>query len=708
MVEVIIPMAALTRGAGVLRFLFEDYELDTARRELRRAGSLVPLEPQVFDLLAYLVRHRDRVVTKEDLFAAVWNGRFISESALTTRINAARVALGDSGAAQRAIRTLRGRGYRFAGDVRQEGMKPASTDISTDQQETHSLEYMPVGASGMLRTVLAICAVKHAQIDLVKNAIGSLGAGQVTTLGSGINQRLLVEFPDARSATQAIFDLRRQTFFQTTAVQQLKQLRIGAHSFYDERARVAAGEVASGLANLARPGEMLASDELFDQLTDGLDVHIEDCGPRTISALSAPLRVYRISEQQPTAMPSDHDFGVQMRPVIAVIPFDARSPERGQEVLGEVLAEDVIAALSSCAELGVISRLSTRSFRGRRVELKQISTHLRANYALSGSYDVSGDTLKLRAELAEIATGTVLWSRELKGKINEITSGSSDMLRGLVADTSASIAVHAFGRTQNQPLQTLDNYVILFSAINMLHRVSPSSFNRSREMLEELISRAPFNPIPLAWLSRWYILRLNQGWSNDPAAEGQTALDCCQRALDADPGCALALAVDGFAQLHFRKRFDIASDRLNLALEANPNESVAWLWKGVLHTFSGEGERAVAAAERALRLSPLDPRRGHYEAIAAAAAMEAGQHDRAIELAQRALRVNGGHASALRTLAASQVWSGRLDEARETVTALLRIEPALTVSQYLHRHPAGELATGRRLAEALCLAGLPE
>ncbi len=101
-----------------MRYLFEDYALDTDRRELRRGGTLVAIEPQVFDLLAYLVQHGDRVVTQDDLLKAVWKGRFVSESALTTRINAVRTALGDDGKAQRLIRTLRGRGFRFVGDVR--------------------------------------------------------------------------------------------------------------------------------------------------------------------------------------------------------------------------------------------------------------------------------------------------------------------------------------------------------------------------------------------------------------------------------------------------------------------------------------------------------------------------------------------------------------------------------------------------------------
>jgi TolB-like protein len=103
-----------------LRYLFENCALDTDRRELRRGANLVAVEPQVFDLLVHLIRHRDRVVTKDDLLASVWRKRAISESALFNRINAARSALGDSGERQRLIRTLPRRGLRFVGAVREE------------------------------------------------------------------------------------------------------------------------------------------------------------------------------------------------------------------------------------------------------------------------------------------------------------------------------------------------------------------------------------------------------------------------------------------------------------------------------------------------------------------------------------------------------------------------------------------------------------
>ena len=103
-----------------MRFLFGDYVLDLERRELRRGGDLVQVEPQVFDLLAYLVAHRDRVASKDDLLAAVWHGRIVSESTLTSRITAARHAIGDSGEQQRFIRTVSRRGFRFVGEVREQ------------------------------------------------------------------------------------------------------------------------------------------------------------------------------------------------------------------------------------------------------------------------------------------------------------------------------------------------------------------------------------------------------------------------------------------------------------------------------------------------------------------------------------------------------------------------------------------------------------
>ena len=107
-------------------YRFAEFEIDLSQQELRRLGLAVHIEPQVFDLIVHLVRNRDRIVSKDELIETIWNGRIISEAALSSRINGARRALGDTGADQALIRTLHKRGFRFVGDVQTVGA--AETD----------------------------------------------------------------------------------------------------------------------------------------------------------------------------------------------------------------------------------------------------------------------------------------------------------------------------------------------------------------------------------------------------------------------------------------------------------------------------------------------------------------------------------------------------------------------------------------------------
>jgi len=99
-------------------YQFAQFELDMARFELREEGVGRPLEPQVFKLLAYLIEHRERLVSKNELFEKLWDGRVVTDSALTSRIKSARQILGDSGKAQQFIKTIYGTGFRFVADVR--------------------------------------------------------------------------------------------------------------------------------------------------------------------------------------------------------------------------------------------------------------------------------------------------------------------------------------------------------------------------------------------------------------------------------------------------------------------------------------------------------------------------------------------------------------------------------------------------------------
>src|SRR5260370_38540575 len=119
---------------GNLRYIFENYAIDTDRRELHRGADIVSVAPQVFDLLDYLIRNRERVVSKDDLIKAIWNGRSVSDAPLTTRLNVARTAIGDSGDEQRLIKTLPRKGFRFVGPVR-EAQVPAGPAVADNPIE---------------------------------------------------------------------------------------------------------------------------------------------------------------------------------------------------------------------------------------------------------------------------------------------------------------------------------------------------------------------------------------------------------------------------------------------------------------------------------------------------------------------------------------------------------------------------------------------
>jgi DNA-binding winged helix-turn-helix (wHTH) protein/tetratricopeptide (TPR) repeat protein len=140
----------VTRALNLL-YIFDNYALDPDRRELRSGATVVAMEPQVFDVLVHLIRHREHVVSRDELIEQIWGGRIVSESALNTRINAVRSAIGDSGTEQRLIKTLPRKGVRFVGEVREERKPSEAASASSSERRSketievhHAIEGLPV------------------------------------------------------------------------------------------------------------------------------------------------------------------------------------------------------------------------------------------------------------------------------------------------------------------------------------------------------------------------------------------------------------------------------------------------------------------------------------------------------------------------------------------------------------------------------------
>ncbi len=537
------------------------------------------------------------------------------------------------------------------------------------------------------------------------------GGRLVKSLGDG----MLLEFAHAQPAVACAFAIQRACREANAGVEAGRQmlLRIGAHVgelLADDHDVYGHGvNLAARLTTLAGPGEIVASARLRDEITATLDAEVEDLGDCYLKHVREPVRAYRLGPvgERPVI---EHGTGVQtaLQPTLAVIPFACRDRDSTHDVLGEVLADEIIAALSRTADIKVISRLSTSPLRGRGTAVDVVGTLLGANYVLSGAYRVQGDGYTFTAELAEAANAHIVWSLNLKGSVAGVVAGDSETVRRVVAEIGAAVRVRELERAQTQALPTLESYTLLIGGIALMHRLSPHDFDRAREMLEVLTERAPRLAVPQAWLAKWHVLRVQQGWTDDPRAEARLAQERTRRALDADPRCSLALAIDGFINTNLLRRLDIASERYALAIESNPNDSLAWLLKGTMHAFKGEAAEAIAMTERARALSPLDPLRYFYESLSATAALAAQDYAQAASLAEHSYRLNRKHASTLRALAISRWQLGQQEAARETVRELLTIEPTFTVARFVERSPSTGYWTGEVWAESLRLAGVPE
>jgi adenylate cyclase len=547
-------------------------------------------------------------------------------------------------------------------------------------------------------------------VDEVASMVLPLHAGRIL---KSMEHGVLLGFPRVPHATKAAFEIQRacEKANSDAPSERPLLLRMGMQvgELIGEEQQVYGGEVnlAARLATLAGPGEIVVSAGVRDQLTPVLDADVEDLGDCYVKPLTHPVRAYRVGPPGPRPVIEPTGTAGELQPTLAVIPFRARGGEAEHQILGEVIVDHVISALSRTTDMNVISRLSTTAFRGREASLQEIGGLLHANYVVSGAYHVLGNRLSLIAELAEAKSGRVVWVDDVRGDVRSVIDGKADAIDRLVAKIGAAVTARELERAQIQPLPTLESYTLLMGSIALMHRLSRHDFDRARALLETLIERAPRRAIPHAWLAKWHVLRVWQGWSNEPHAEAQLALDCTKRALDFDAQCSLALVIDGMVHTNLLKQLDVAEKSYELALHVNPNDSLGWLLQGTLHAFKGEGKQAMSSTKRALALSPLDPMRYFYDSLAATAALAAKRYDQAIERALRSLRANRTHASTLRALAIAQWELGQKEEARKTVAELMRIEPNLTITNYLDRSPSSAYETGKIWSRALHGAGVP-
>ena len=513
-------------------------------------------------------------------------------------------------------------------------------------------------------------------------------------------------------------------------------LRVGLHCgpvLTDQTALYGtAVNLCARIAALGLPGDTLVSSAVRDQLAHGLDGDWQDLGLCHLKHFDLPVRLFKAlpgrtaSNGLPPSLRLAIAARMKLRPTLVILPtrLSLRLTENlplpaqpGQPIgLADIVTDQLSRQISQTPLLHVISPLSANGLRGRDIDLSQLYRDWHADYVLqSALHGVPADgtacaatvRLTLDLQLWRAGSGEPVHRQSLRGSSIDLLSAASDML-GLAAQGVCQRILAVEQRAARQPamLPNLSSHTLYLNAVDLLHRFTLPDFERARQMLTALHDRAPRHAEPLAWLARWHVFRVVQGWTDNTQREGERALDFSQRALDRDPQSSLALTMAGSVTAGIRQDPAGAQLYYDQALRSNPSESLAWLMRSVAQGFLAERAPALAASETALGLAPIDPTRHYYDSLAASASVMGGEFERGIALARRCLQANATHGSAYRAMATAQVMLGRMDDARATVDQLLAVEPHCTVESYLARvGPAN--AQNLRFAQALQAAGLP-
>jgi adenylate cyclase len=430
----------------------------------------------------------------------------------------------------------------------------------------------PTGAAGEIalhraeRTILVVDVVEFGrlaevdEVDTVTRWFGLVGTIQsdilpahgarlVKELGDG----LLIELCDVPAAVATALAIRALARRRNAGLLHDRQMRLRMGI---EHAMVivdhgdlhgSAVTLAARLAALAGPGEIIVSAAVRDRLVPSLDAEVEDLGPCYLKHRSEPVRAFRVGPPGARTGLPPALAATALQPTLAVLPFATADLVPELQVIGEVLAGEVICHLSSSAG-------PQRHLRAFQLSSSVIARSISPPFA----------SIWVPTTCFPVATGSRLagWCsmpNSPRRRRNRSSGPAADragqrhsrhdreIAAQLVADVGLAVIAREVERAQCRPLPTLQAYTLLLGAVALMHRLSPADFEQARAMLETLIERAPRQCVPQAWLAKWHVLNVQQGWSTDQMRDAAKALELTRRALDTNPQCTLAWRWTGWS-----------------------------------------------------------------------------------------------------------------------------------------------------------------
>lgn len=659
---------------------FADFEIDLARQEMRRTGAIVHVEPQVFDLLVHLIRNRDRIVSKDELFEAIWQGRIVSEATLSSRISAARRALGDSGNDQSFIRTLHKRGFRFVGDVECDGSAPAANAIETG-----------VALEGPVHETAKLVPA-HASDEL------SASAPSFDDVGRGPDQEYLAHGLAAAVAGGPALAERVSDAADDFA---MLPADAGAAGAAPTKAAASNGRrirnllVAAGAVALV----LLTAPAAWWLLLSPSTPSVKDRGAAASEVVSSEDRLNAWT------------------PSIVVLPFANLSGDPKRDYLADGITDSLISDLAHALPgVPIVSRDTAFTYKGRGADAREIGRELEVRYLLEGSVVLDGERVRVNTRLVETKEASQLWAERFDAELKSILQVQDEIVSRVSRAIGLQVVDIEARRSWRERPDSAEHIDLVMRGKSVLNLPSSqATMIEARGLFEQAVNVEPASVDGLAGVATTLVFEFLNGYYDTGGDERLgRAKRLLNRALAIEPRHLMALKANA-ALRRAQGRFDDAIDMAKMVIMENPGEPWTYKELGLSTLYLGKPEQALEWFAKADRIGPRDPGRWTWLDGRGHALVLLGRDEEAIRALVNALDANPKNNSPHAFLAAAYALLGRSEEARAALAAYLERRPGSRVSTFRTQSPVPLALTSTayrqlfaRVQEGLRKSGMPE
>jgi TolB-like protein/Tfp pilus assembly protein PilF len=377
-----------------------------------------------------------------------------------------------------------------------------------------------------------------------------------------------------------------------------------------------------------------------------------------------------------------------------VLPFVNMSGDSEQEYFVDGMVEEIITALSKVRWFFVIARNSTFTYKGRAIDVKQVGRELGMRYVLEGSVRKSADRVRITTQLIDSVTGAHVWAERYDRKYDDIFTLQDDITLSVVGTIEPSLRVAEIDRAKRKRPDSLTAYDLVLQAQADTYSRMPAQSKRALVLLERALALDPTYALAHAFAAECHhSIFLREGMREEHRI---ASMRHAEAAITYGQDDATALTFAGFTIGMEGRDRATALSLFEQALSVSPSSAHTYICGSVVLAFGGQGERAIEWAERALRLSPFDPWRASAHMALAIGHFQRGRSEEAVAAGRKAVQASPGFSIAYMTLAAPLAKLGRIEEAKAAAAKLLELQPGFRYG----RHFAG-LAVASDLAAAL-------